>query len=430
MLVKSVVTQNPPIGLVWKLGDMGSSSGIVLVTSPWFKIMRVIPESPRWLLIKGKTDKLEKLLIKAAAINRREIKEGIKNLEMFKSGIEEEEKEKQTLWEVVKIPKLRNRAFSMIYIWIVNAFLYYGLSYNTNDLAGNPYLNFFLAGLLEFPSYVLVFWSIKKWGRRPTLVTLMLVGGVTYAADLPVPKDLPWISTSLALMGKFCVTGSFGLVYLYTAEIFPTGVRNVTLGSCSMWARVGSILAPFMRDLWCWARTRDKANHDPIPIPLGYRSHFCQVKRKATDLLSPSVNFLNYGRTLSLDRFNLHPPPLHSGSSVVLAFEPVTLQNGVGDHNPVFLKLSSAVFCFTASIDSNRVPFKADFIFGNKQKSHGAKSGEYGTSSSTGVRLSANTVSHIARYGQVSCPGAKSPSCSSTTRPISYKLDLAVWLTV
>ncbi|GFX26454.1 histone-lysine N-methyltransferase SETMAR [Trichonephila clavipes] len=37
-----------------------------------------------------------------------------------------------------------------------------------------------------------------------------------------------------------------------------------------------------------------------------------------------------------------------------------------------------------------------------------------------------NTVSQIARYGQVPCPGAKSTSCSSTTRAISYKLVLAV----
>ena len=49
----------------------------------------------------------------------------------------------------------------------------------------------------------------------------------------------------------------------------------------------------------------------------------------------------------------------------------------------------SAVFCFTASIDSNRVPFKTAVIFGNKKKSHGAKSGEYGACWSTGVRLSA-----------------------------------------
>ncbi|GFW35518.1 uncharacterized protein TNCV_3071461 [Trichonephila clavipes] len=25
---------------------------------------------------------------------------------------------------------------------------------------------------------------------------------------------------------------------------------------------------------WYWARTRDKASHDPMPIPLGYRGHF------------------------------------------------------------------------------------------------------------------------------------------------------------
>jgi hypothetical protein len=85
---------------------------------------------------------------------------------------------------------------------------------------------------------------------------------------------------------------------------------------------------------------------------------------------------------------------------------------------------SSVIFCFTASIDSNRVPFKADFIFGNKKKSHGAKSDEYGVCPSTGVRP--NTASQIARYRQVRCPGAKSTSCSSTTRAVSYELVLAV----
>ena len=122
----------------------------------------------------------------------------------------------------------------------------------------------------------------------------------------------------------------------------------------------------------------------------------------------------------------------------------------------------SAVFCFTASIDSNRVPFKTAFIFGNKKKSHGAKSGKYGACWSTGVRLSAkyrftdsalwagalsksrtvpnlvstarvgalecvyrqNTASQITRYGQVRYPGAKSTSCSSITRAVSYELVL------
>ena len=47
------------------------------------------------------------------------------------------------------------------------------------------------------------------------------------------------------------------------------------------------------------------------------------------------------------------------------------------------LFMSSIAFAFTASTDSNLVPFSADFIFGNKKKSHGARSGEYGGCSNT-----------------------------------------------
>ena len=49
------------------------------------------------------------------------------------------------------------------------------------------------------------------------------------------------------------------------------------------------------------------------------------------------------------------------------------------------LFMCSVTFSFTASKDSNLVPFKADFIFGNKKKSHGARSGEYGGCSNTAI---------------------------------------------
>ncbi|GFQ65411.1 organic cation transporter protein [Trichonephila clavata] len=219
---------------------------------------RILPESPRWLLMKGKMVELEKILRHAAEVNGREIKGDLRDLLVVDDKGEEEKQKTRTLLDVLRLPKMRNRTFNMIYLWVVNSFMYYGLSFNTNDLAGNPYLNFFVAGALEFPSYALLFWGIKKWGRRPTLVTLMLVGGAACVAIVPVPSDLPWLSTSFAMAGKFCVTGSFGLLYLYTSELFPTVVRNVTLGSCSMCARVGSILAPFVREL-------GKATHPAVP---------------------------------------------------------------------------------------------------------------------------------------------------------------------
>ncbi|GFT66893.1 organic cation transporter protein [Trichonephila clavipes] len=177
------------------------------------------------------------------------------------SAVENEDKHTPTLLEVLKMSKMRKRFFNMIYQWMVNGFLYYAFSYNINDLAGDTYLNFFIAGLVEFPAYALVFWSIKRWGRRPTLVCLMLVEGSSCVALLCVPANLEWLSTTFAMVGKFCITGSFGILYLYTTEVFPTDVRNVTLGSCSMCARIASILAPFVRDL-------GKATHAAVPTSL------------------------------------------------------------------------------------------------------------------------------------------------------------------
>ncbi|GFQ75732.1 organic cation transporter protein, partial [Trichonephila clavata] len=222
----------------------------------------IIPESPRWLLTRGKTKKLKKVLTKAADVNGQKVKEEeINDLKLPDNKQDNEKKHSPTLLEVLKMTKMRKRLFIMIFVWMVNTFVYYGLSYNINDLAGNTYLNVFIAGLVEFPAYAVVFWGIKLLGRRPTLVSLMVMAGVFCATILTVPTDMPWLSTTLGLIGRFCVTGSFRLLYIYTTEIFPTDVRNVTLGSCSMCARIGSILAPFIRDL-------GKATHSTVPNSL------------------------------------------------------------------------------------------------------------------------------------------------------------------
>jgi hypothetical protein len=46
------------------------------------------------------------------------------------------------------------------------------------------------------------------------------------------------------LAGKFAITIAFTVVYVFTAELFPTELRHTMLGTCSMVGRVGSIIAP------------------------------------------------------------------------------------------------------------------------------------------------------------------------------------------
>ena len=51
------------------------------------------------------------------------------------------------------------------------------------------------------------------------------------------------------MVGKFLISMTFAIAYLYTAELFPTNVRNVAVGTASTFARVGSISAPYIVDL-------------------------------------------------------------------------------------------------------------------------------------------------------------------------------------
>ena len=48
----------------------------------------------------------------------------------------------------------------------------------------------------------------------------------------------------LFLSGKFGAAGSFALIYLYTAELYPTEIRGTAVGLCCMFARVGGFVAP------------------------------------------------------------------------------------------------------------------------------------------------------------------------------------------
>lgn len=55
-----------------------------------------------------------------------------------------------------------------------------------------------------------------------------------------------WLGVTLSSFGKFLAAIAFNTSFIYAADIYPTRVRNVGLGVCSSWARIGGTLAPFI----------------------------------------------------------------------------------------------------------------------------------------------------------------------------------------
>ncbi|XP_063967372.1 organic cation transporter protein-like [Lytechinus pictus] len=157
-----------------------------------------------------------------------------------------------TFFGVLKKRRLLLNSINMFCQWLMCSLVYYGFFLNTSVLAGDKYLNFFLLGLVEIPAYALITFTLVKWGRRSTLIVSNFVAAVACVITAYVPEksddgtNLQPIIITFAMIGKLGITCSFGTVFVYGTEIFPTSIRNVGFGLCSFWSRVGGIIAPFV----------------------------------------------------------------------------------------------------------------------------------------------------------------------------------------
>ncbi|XP_017047182.1 organic cation transporter protein [Drosophila ficusphila] len=219
----------------------------------------IIPESARWLLLKGRQEEAFVIIEKAAKENKVKIPN-----EIYDQLVEEvAEKKRQdaltasqpaaTVFDLLRYPNLRRKTLLIFFDWFVNSGVYYGLSWNTNNLGGNQLVNFSISGAVEIPASVLLLFTLNRWGRRSILCGTMLIAGTSLLATIFVPSDMNWLIITLAMVGKLAITSSYGTIYIFSAEQFPTVVRNVGLGASSMVARVGGILAPYLKllgEIW------------------------------------------------------------------------------------------------------------------------------------------------------------------------------------
>merc|ERR1719273_2960 len=146
----------------------------------------------------------------------------------------------------------------IFYDYQVTTMCFYGLTMVASEIGDNMFLNFILVLRIELPAILFATYGLDKFGRKPLLAYSQILAGVTLiAAGLLINYD-PLIPTILSLIGKFGSTSSFAIVFVYTAEMFPTEIRSSAVGSSSTCARVGGILAPQVANL----------NTVWVPLPL------------------------------------------------------------------------------------------------------------------------------------------------------------------
>ncbi|XP_019630105.1 PREDICTED: organic cation transporter protein-like [Branchiostoma belcheri] len=210
----------------------------------------LIIESPRWLLSKGRDEEVAAIMRRAAKVNGVTLPD-----EVFTTKKVDNEKPKDeriyTVIDLVRTPNMAKKSLLIFFNWLVISLVYYGLSLNTSNLGGDDYLNFFISGVVEIPAYISSVYIADWFGRPKTHAAYMIIGAVgciicPFLTAPYLPEGLNALSITLAMIGKFGLTAGFNIIYLFTAELYPTMVRNVGVGASSMFARVGGIISPYV----------------------------------------------------------------------------------------------------------------------------------------------------------------------------------------
>uniref|UniRef100_A0A8C6J0V9 Uncharacterized protein n=1 Tax=Melopsittacus undulatus TaxID=13146 RepID=A0A8C6J0V9_MELUD len=274
----------------WRLLQIAGSAPVFAL----FFYIWVLPESARWLVIKGRIEEAKKLLQKAAAINKRTLPPEL--LEQVPAGAVFVAP--GSTLDLFRKKHLRKVTLIMTCTWFVNSLVYYGLSLNVSNFGLDIYLTQLAFGAVEIPARIGCIFMLQWFGRKNTQAVLLILSGLICLIIIGIPEEsfpcwcrsCPPNQTDSPLLGLelSLVPSSFSTSYVYSAELFPTVIRQTGLGLCSMLARLAGIMAPLLLLLEQYHRAIPMAVFGSVTVVVGLLC-FLLPETRGTDLCCAST---------------------------------------------------------------------------------------------------------------------------------------------
>ncbi|XP_007943164.1 solute carrier family 22 member 20 [Orycteropus afer afer] len=152
-----------------------------------------LPESPRWLLLHGRSQIAVQNLGKVAAINGRKDEGERLTKEVVSSYIQSEfasGRTSNTVLDLFRTPAIRKVTCCLVVVWFSNSVAYYGLAMDLQKFGLNIYLVQVLFGVIDIPAMLVATTTMIYVGRRVTVASFLILAGSMVIINMFVPEGI------------------------------------------------------------------------------------------------------------------------------------------------------------------------------------------------------------------------------------------------
>jgi len=182
----------------------------------------ILPESCRWLMVKGKKEKLKKILQKIARMNNKQISPTFhQEVEDLCEAIQSSNvaKASPTYMDLFRTKKMRQITILSIILWMIISLVFDTTVRNISNLNFNFYVSFMVAAAMELPADLLSIVGMDWLGRRWSSSIPLLACGLTMLACAWLSDN--WqIQAAMFMLGRLFATYAMDVGFQFTVEVF------------------------------------------------------------------------------------------------------------------------------------------------------------------------------------------------------------------
>lgn len=236
----------------WRIVQVVSALPIVMLL--WWR--RSLPESPRWLVERGRSVEARAEVERIEAELTRHGRTALPSLDSVELAPAHAVSARRggsflgnlaALWSR---PVWRTTVMLWI-LWLAITFSFYGFFTWIPSLLVKQGMTItrsfgfsIIIYLAQIPGFYSAAFLSEKLDRKWTIVVYLVLGGGAAFLLSGAGTDAS-ITTAGALL-SFCMNGTYAAIYAYTPELYPTAFRATGMGAASAFGRLGGLSAPIV----------------------------------------------------------------------------------------------------------------------------------------------------------------------------------------